>query len=138
MDQVCAIEINGFLRCHYHHFQYYLASLIDQPAELSESKSIPLFSSPGIGYAGVLVMQYINIYYTVILGWAFYFMFASFQSRLPWSHCGNEWNTPNCVDYRGGGSHRKVNDTIQNVTLLANETMANASKPVSASQEYWE
>ncbi|KAJ7380046.1 hypothetical protein OS493_010753 [Desmophyllum pertusum] len=53
----------------------------------------------GIGYAGVMVMQYVNIYYTVILGWAFYFMFASFQSRLPWSHCGNEWNTPNCVDY---------------------------------------
>lgn len=82
-------------------------------------KICPLFQ--GIGYAGVLVMQYVNIYYTVILGWALYFMFASFQSRLPWSHCGNEWNTPNCVDYSEMG-----NSSIQNATK------------VSASQEYWD
>ena len=86
-----------------------------------------------------MVMQYVNIYYTVILGWAFYFMFASFQSRLPWSHCGNEWNTPNCVDYSeketGHGIH--LNESLQNVTILENTTVANATK-VSASQEYWE
>ena len=98
------------------------------------------FSSPGIGYAGVLVMQWVNMYYTVILGWALYYMFASFQSRLPWSHCDNEWNTPNCVDYSKQGGHQgmQVNNTMKNVTLLANETMADASKPVSPSQEYWE
>ena len=75
----------------------------------------------------------------VILGWALFYMFASFQSTLPWSHCGNEWNTPNCVDYTKGGSHREIeiNDTIRNVTLLANMTTANASNTVSASQEYW-
>ena len=69
-------------------------------------------------------MQYINIYYTVILGWAFYYMFASFQSKLPWSHCGNEWNTINCVD----GSV-KGNSSFQNTSAIAG---------VSASQEYWE
>lgn len=98
------------------------------------------FTPPGIGYAGVLVMQYINIYYTVILGWALFYMFASFQSTLPWSRCDNEWNTPNCVDYSKDRSHlgKQVNDTIQNVTLVVNSTAANASKSVSASQEYWE
>lgn len=98
------------------------------------------FTPPGIGYAGVLVMQYINIYYTVILVWALFYMFASFQSTLPWSRCDNEWNTPNCVDYRKDRSHlgKQVNDTIQNVTLVVNSTAANASKSVSASQEYWE
>ncbi|XP_022796296.1 sodium- and chloride-dependent creatine transporter 1-like [Stylophora pistillata] len=75
-------------------------------------KICPIFQ--GIGYAGVLVMQYINIYYTVILGWAFYYMFASFQSKLPWSHCGNEWNTPNCVD----GSVKR-NSSIQNTSAIA-------------------
>ncbi|XP_058969883.2 sodium- and chloride-dependent taurine transporter-like [Pocillopora verrucosa] len=85
-------------------------------------KICPIFQ--GIGYAGVLVMQYINIYYTVILGWAFYYMFASFQSKLPWSHCGNEWNTLNCVD----GSVKR-NSSLQNTSAIAG---------VSASQEYWD
>ena len=93
----------------------------------------------GIGYAGVLVMQYVNIYYTVILGWALFYMFASFQSRLPWSHCGNEWNTPNCVDHSEKSTHSGMdtNNSIVNATMLVNTTLRNAPK-VSASQEYWE
>ena len=83
-------------------------------------------------------MQYINIYYTVILGWALYYMFASFQSTLPWSHCGNEWNTPNCVDYsvKEPGSGMQTNRSITNATILANTTAG--IQKVSASQEYWE
>ena len=90
----------------------------------------------------MLVMQYINIYYTVILGWALFYMFASFQSTLPWSRCGNEWNTPNCVDYNGRGESQQdsqVNDTIRNLTtILGKRTVANGSKTIPASQEYWE
>lgn len=85
-------------------------------------KICPIFQ--GIGYAGVLVMQYVNIYYTVILGWAFYYMFASFQSSLPWSRCGNKWNTPNCVE-----SGEKLNISEQNASAITS---------VSASQEYWD
>ena len=98
-----------------------------------------LYFSPGIGYAGVLVMQYINIYYTVILGWALFYMFASFQSRLPWSHCGNDWNTPNCVDNSDKSNHSGMhtNHSIANTTMLVNTTLKNANK-VSSSQEYWE
>ena len=98
-----------------------------------------LYFSPGIGYAGVLVMQYINIYYTVILGWALFYMFASFQSRLPWSHCGNEWNTPNCVDSSDKNSYSGLhtNLSIANTSVLVNTTLKNANK-VSSSQEYWE
>ena len=98
-----------------------------------------LYSSPGIGYAGVLVMQYINIYYTVILGWALFYMFASFQSRLPWSHCGNDWNTPNCVDNSDKSNHSGMhtNHSIANTAVLVNTTLKNANK-VSSSQEYWE
>ena len=103
-------------------------------------RNVGIFFPSGIGYAGAFLMQWVNIYYTVILGWALFYMFASFQSTLPWSHCGNEWNTPNCVDRIKKGSNHgmQINDTIKNVTLLANKTMTNASKPVSASQEYWE
>ena len=86
--------------------------------------SLNLVLTLGIGYAGVLVMQYVNIYYTVILGWAFYYMFASFQSSLPRSRCGNKWNTPNCVE-----SGEKLNISEQNASAITS---------VSASQEYWE
>ncbi|XP_029204695.2 sodium- and chloride-dependent GABA transporter 2-like [Acropora millepora] len=106
-------------------------------------KMCPLFQ--GIGYAGVAVMQYVNIYYTVILGWSLYYMFASFRSSLPWSHCNNEWNTPNCVDnlQRKNIIEQQVNNTIQNVTLFANGTVSNISASKSgdlvlASEEYWE
>ena len=94
-------------------------------------------------------MQYINIYYTVILGWSLFYMFASFRSTLPWSHCGNEWNTPNCVDnhQRQNLIQQSVNNTVRNVTLFANSTLngtvSNVSTPaagdrVLASEEYWE
>ncbi|XP_068754594.1 sodium- and chloride-dependent GABA transporter 2-like isoform X2 [Montipora capricornis] len=107
-------------------------------------KMCPLFQ--GIGYAGVAVMQYINIYYTVILGWSLFYMFASFRSTLPWSHCGNEWNTANCVDNRKGHSiiEETLNNTFGNITISANGTFngtasnVTAGKPVLASQEYWE
>ncbi|XP_068715503.1 sodium- and chloride-dependent taurine transporter-like isoform X1 [Montipora foliosa] len=107
-------------------------------------KMCPLFQ--GIGYAGVAVMQYINIYYTVILGWSLFYMFASFRSTLPWSHCGNEWNTANCVDNRKGNSiiEETLNNTFGNITISANGTFngtasnVTAGKPVLASQEYWE
>ena len=79
------------------------------------------------------------MYYLVVLAWSLFYLFASFQSTLPWSHCNNEWNTPNCVDHSSGhnqdGEH---NNTFQNVTSLFNLTVANVSKRVPAIQEYWE
>ncbi|CAH3024764.1 unnamed protein product [Porites evermanni] len=93
----------------------------------------------GIGYASVLVVTWIIMYYLVVLAWSLFYLFASFQSTLPWSHCNNEWNTPNCVDHNSGhnqdGEH---NNTFQNVTSLFNLTVANVSKRVPAIQEYWD
>ncbi len=105
----------------------------------------------GIGWASVIMVQFLNIYYIVILGWALFYMFASFTSDLPWSRCGNEWNTPNCVDYIGSTSRESfsVNASMANTTV-APTVMANISNmstvptaivtaaKVSASEEYWE
>ncbi|XP_003738199.2 sodium-dependent noradrenaline transporter-like [Galendromus occidentalis] len=54
----------------------------------------PLFK--GVGYCAVLISWYVSFYYNVIIGWAIYFVISSFSSELPWSTCGNPWNTPTC------------------------------------------
>ena len=96
----------------------------------------------GIGWASVIIVQFLNIYYIVILGWALFYMFASFQSKLPWSRCGNEWNTPNCVDYITSEKDSSIANTTVIPTVMANMStvptaVAKAAK-VSASEEYFE
>ncbi|XP_018334453.1 sodium-dependent serotonin transporter [Agrilus planipennis] len=50
----------------------------------------------GIGYAICLIDIYMGMYYNTIIGWAVYYLVASFQSELPWTRCNNSWNTPDC------------------------------------------
>ncbi|KAM3184522.1 hypothetical protein ACTXT7_008224 [Hymenolepis weldensis] len=82
---------------------------------------IPLFK--GVGYAGTFILFCLNSYYNVILAWIFFYLFSSMQRTLPWSSCGNEWNTPNCVD-----SSTNTSDIPGLNTTLATD-------PVN---EYWE
>ena len=60
-------------------------------------KAVGLNVISGIGVASLVVIGLTNIYYNVILAWAFYYLFHSFTSVLPWSHCNNVWNTDQCV-----------------------------------------
>lgn len=50
----------------------------------------------GIGYAICLIDVYMGMYYNTIIGWAVYYLYASFTDELPWTSCNNEWNTPFC------------------------------------------
>ncbi|XP_055347803.1 sodium- and chloride-dependent taurine transporter-like [Paramacrobiotus metropolitanus] len=82
-------------------------------------KLIPMFK--GFGYGTVVIVTLLNIYYIIILAWVFFYLFAtifSFGSVLPWSTCGNWWNSPNCVTGR--------NETVDNVTEWTNSTMTPA------------
>ena len=60
-----------------------------------------MYSPPplGIGWTTTLIVFFLNCYYNVILAWAFYYMFASFTSELPWESCDNYWNTPACTTF---------------------------------------
>uniref|UniRef100_H2Z9K0 Transporter n=1 Tax=Ciona savignyi TaxID=51511 RepID=H2Z9K0_CIOSA len=98
----------------------------------------------GIGFGMMLVSFFVIIYYNVIIAYAFFYLFASFTSVLPWTLCNQWWNkaaqcgttiptncTVNCT-------------TMMNVTMTTpvNTTMSNMTTPappdrVSPSQEYW-
>uniref|UniRef100_A0A4W5QFL4 Transporter n=1 Tax=Hucho hucho TaxID=62062 RepID=A0A4W5QFL4_9TELE len=56
-------------------------------------RALPIFQ--GVGVAMVLVSTLVGIYYNVIIAYSLYYMFASFQSPLPWSDCFY-WSNSNC------------------------------------------
>ena len=72
----------------------------------------------GTGLAQVLLMFYVGIYYNVIISYAIFFLFASFDSNLPWNDCTNWWNTQNC---RSGSAQRSgYNHTVQKKVVSFN------------------
>ncbi|XP_069848892.1 sodium- and chloride-dependent GABA transporter 2 isoform X1 [Dipodomys merriami] len=83
-------------------------------------KICPLFE--GIGYASQIIIILLDIYYIVVLAWAFFYLFSSFTTDLPWGSCHHEWNTENCVEFQ------KTNGSL-------NVTSENATSPVI---EFWE
>ena len=46
-----------------------------------------------------MLSLYIGTYYNIILSWAFFYMFSSFTTSLPWASCGNWWNTAACTKF---------------------------------------
>ncbi|CAL8340469.1 unnamed protein product [Lota lota] len=84
-------------------------------------KMCPLFE--GMGYGSQVVVLYSSMYYIIILAWAFFYLFSSFSSELPWASCSNSWNTATCVPFDHGNGHMNWSAT------------ENASSPV---REFWE
>uniref|UniRef100_A0A8C1ALV2 Transporter n=1 Tax=Cyprinus carpio carpio TaxID=630221 RepID=A0A8C1ALV2_CYPCA len=89
-------------------------------------KLCPIFT--GIGYASIVIVSLLNIYYIVILAWGLYYLLQCFQHELPWARCRHSWNTANCVE-----------DTVRknkSLWLSANVTsLTNLTSPVT---EFWE
>ncbi|XP_077596017.1 sodium- and chloride-dependent GABA transporter 2-like isoform X1 [Stigmatopora nigra] len=85
-------------------------------------KICPLFQ--GIGYASHFIIAFGATSYITIIAWAFFYLFCSFSAELPWTTCGNEWNTESCMDYSF------LNQSFSNMTYRQNSTL-----PVL---EFWE
>ncbi|KPP79628.1 sodium- and chloride-dependent taurine transporter-like, partial [Scleropages formosus] len=86
-------------------------------------KLCPIFT--GIGYASIVIVSLLNVYYIVILAWGLYYLFQCFQPELPWAKCNQPWNTANCVE-----------DTVRkNKTLWLAANGTNLTSPVT---EFWE
>jgi hypothetical protein len=54
----------------------------------------------GIGYASLATNCFLALYYNVLIAYCFYYLIASFQLIVPWSTCGNWWNTALCTDQK--------------------------------------
>ncbi|XP_074644691.1 sodium-dependent noradrenaline transporter-like [Tubulanus polymorphus] len=102
----------------------------------------PIFK--GIGWCACLISLYVSFYYNVVISWSMQYLFASFTlNKLPWTSCGNWWNTPYCWDAYAPDIHQNVsaNGTI-NSTLPYNQTTQhihlNSTFGVSPAAEYFE
>ncbi|CAF0721987.1 unnamed protein product [Rotaria sordida] len=54
----------------------------------------------GIGYASLATNCFLALYYNVLIAYCFYYLISSFQLIVPWSTCGNWWNTALCTDQK--------------------------------------
>ncbi|KAM9348932.1 sodium-dependent dopamine transporter [Symphorus nematophorus] len=59
----------------------------------------------GVGIASVAISFIMCTYYNVVITWALYYLFSSFQAPLPWLNCNNTWNTPNCTNHATNSSY---------------------------------
>ncbi|KAG9339279.1 hypothetical protein JZ751_023979 [Albula glossodonta] len=57
----------------------------------------PLFE--GLGYGSQVLVLYASMYYIIILAWAFFYLFSSFNAEVPWASCRNTWNTDTCMEF---------------------------------------
>ncbi|XP_067650421.1 sodium-dependent proline transporter-like [Haliotis asinina] len=98
----------------------------------------PLFQGIGVG-AVVGTCSYMP-YYNLYLAWPIYYMVKSCSSVLPWTTCGNSWNTDLCVEevnavYANNVTAlaRNATATITTAKLWENMTLAH-----TPAEEFWQ
>lgn len=63
---------------------------------------VPVFK--GIGWASLVIVFWLNVYYIVILSWNLFYLANSFSAVLPWTTCDNTWNSACCAEKFVNGS----------------------------------
>nr|CAB3266322.1 sodium-dependent proline transporter [Phallusia mammillata] len=117
-------------------------------------RASPMFKGIGIGM--MFVSFFVVVYYNVIIAYALFYLFASFQSVLPWTiACGEWWNSRTCDVINGTMTTNFANDTTTvpmtttavtttvdptaavDISNSTNATVLNQTKRISPSEEYW-
>ncbi|KAM4696123.1 uncharacterized protein WCC33_014859 [Rhinophrynus dorsalis] len=121
---------------------FFLESALGQFASLGPVavwRAVPLFQ--GVGVTMVLISALVGIYYNVIVGYALYYLFASFRKVLPWADCF-EWADEKCRSSLMDTCNVTMgNDTVtMNITLVkeSNLTCINDQSIELPSKQYWE
>ncbi|XP_067903924.1 sodium- and chloride-dependent neutral and basic amino acid transporter B(0+)-like isoform X2 [Heterodontus francisci] len=129
---------------------FFLESSFGQFASLGPVavwKAVPILQ--GVGITMVLVITISNISYSCIIGYSLYYLFASFQSPLPWADCFSWWGAdetcsripkdPLCNLTLDDGYFEIVNTTWLHAN---NETCPNGSEIYiphqGPSEQYWD
>ncbi|XP_021360094.1 sodium- and chloride-dependent glycine transporter 2-like isoform X2 [Mizuhopecten yessoensis] len=110
----------------------------------------PLIRGEGLGL--LLMLMACVWYYVMLTTWVLYYLYQSFFYPLPWSTCGNEWNTPDCFSFTNPALSTS-NVSLGNTTMLVNTSsivtthstsqLLNASVFViktghSSEEEFWQ
>uniref|UniRef100_T1J3F9 Transporter n=1 Tax=Strigamia maritima TaxID=126957 RepID=T1J3F9_STRMM len=107
-------------------------------------KISPLFQ--GLGYGMFIVSFLVGIYYNMIIGWTWYYLFNSFTDVLPWNSCGNYWNTDACRRFEVSNCTAATGFKLLNGTCIERGDKsdedwkifkANSSKPKMPTDEYF-
>ena len=70
----------------------------------------------------LIVSGVLAVYVNIVMTWVIYYLGMSFTTGpLPWSSCGNEWNTEWCRTRQGMENYTA---STVNMTVGDNETMA--------------
>ncbi|XP_060077729.1 sodium- and chloride-dependent creatine transporter 1-like [Ylistrum balloti] len=78
----------------------------------------------GMGFGLLLLMILCVWYYVMLTTWVVYYLYQSFVYPLPWSTCGNEWNTPDCFSFL---DKRSSNTSLNNNSSLISGALLNAT-----------
>jgi len=103
---------------------FFMENVLGQYTGTSATKIFPRLvpGLGGLGYGLLCIPTMIAFYYTVIMAWAFYFMFQGMRGTLPWTSCLteqlNDFSTSHCFT-------KKDNDDCEitdNRTTFFNKT----------------
>jgi len=84
---------------------------------------VPIFK--GIGWASLVIVFWLNVYYIVILAWNLFYLFQAFDPSLPWTRCDGWWNTPCCSSTSVNGTLIKPAGCNESVDFPENEFWKN-------------
>ncbi|KAI1721390.1 sodium:neurotransmitter symporter family domain-containing protein [Ditylenchus destructor] len=85
-------------------------------------KVSPLFK--GVGLSMVVISCILAIYYNMITAYAIFYTVNSLKFIIPWSTCGNDWNTENCSVWNRAA--------VEACRLLNGQVLANGTCIASA------
>lgn len=108
----------------------------------------------GIGILQVILSLVVVWYIINIMTWALYFLYSSCQSTLPWTSCGNHWNSRNCREISEFWLKPNGSKWVKETNIIYYSTETNTSHSIgvfqnvsanetedtfsSSSYEFWE
>ncbi|ESP01647.1 hypothetical protein LOTGIDRAFT_200147, partial [Lottia gigantea] len=102
----------------------------------------PLFK--GVGYGMLVVCFTTTVHYNMIMAWTLYYLSQSFYTELPWTTCGNEWNTDKCTTLSGIKNKTEYNTSVSfnnggngTTSYLVQLNTSIHSKGSASAEEFW-